>query len=777
MKNLRRINYLFLLAFSFLLLHTQEQIQAQEIMTMTFDDGKKEPGFTFPNFAYWSETQAIYPREANVNMKPAKIIKNEGCFNLISFTKVGGGGSTWRIRDNTGREEFFRRAPTLNWEDVKSVSFKMIEPGNPNGTWDLDNVVYTIPVKIPASKPTVSLSTNNVCPGEPVVLTIDGELNDARKWEVYEGSCEGTLLGSAYGTSFTVNPTSTSTYYVRGVGNCPPPGECSDPITLNVKALSTPFTSVAASADNICPGDEVTLQPLGGASGAGAQIKWYTGPNGTGANIPAAGLPGTDGLGVIRVSPTQTTTYYVRREGDCNTSADFSYTVMVANPITSHPNDVSACIDGNAQFSVSADNNIQRTFQWFYSDDNGSTWIPLQNGGTAPQVSDAASSTLNMSNIPASWDGYLFKATVSADCGLIPSNSAKISLSIRPVIIEHPEDVTVCSGDEVSFTASVTNAPSQRWQESTDDGNTWADMNNSSNVLGVNTSTLTLRNVFSSHSGRRYRLSVSNCETIYSLVVTLTVNFSSPYTKITATRRSSCPGEEVTLTPEGGVDDPGVVTRWYTGSNGTGVQIPNDILNGTILPSITVSPTQNTNYYVRREDGCNNSAEIKHQVQLLPNITEQPSDVNTCVDGSASFSITFSHNQDKTYQWYYSSDNGTTWNDLENGGTAPQVSGAESSRLDLLNIPSTWDSYLFRVFTHIDRPAQNRDCNVTSNSAKISLVMLPPQQKLQTLILLLFVLEVRFALRPLLPMPAVSAGRNQLMMELPGQIWTIHPMS
>ncbi len=727
MKNLR-INYLFLIAFGFLLLHTPEQIHAQDTLTMTFDNGKKEPGFSFTLFKWDKKTKAIFPYAANVNMRPVKISKNEGCFNLISFDRRRGGGSEWRVRDNHGREKKFsnRGTITLNWEDITWVNFKMVGQGsNTNSTWDLDNIVYTIPVKIPASKPTLSLNTNNVCPGEPVVLTIDGELNDASKWEVYEGSCGGTLVGSTSGTSLTVNPTSTTSYYVRGVGNCPPPGECSDPITLNVKVLSTPFTSVSASANNICPGEEVLLQPLGGTSGTGAQIKWYTGPNGTGTNIPAVTIPGGGSSGVIKVSPIQTTTYYARREGDCNISADFSYTVLVGNPITSQPDDVSTCIDGNAQFSITADNTIERTYQWFYSENNGTTWIPLENGGTAPRVSGVVSSKINLSNIPASWDGNLFRVTVSADCGLIPSKSVKLSLGTRAVLIEHPESISVCSGSEVSFTASFDNAISLLWQQSTDDGNTWTDMSNSTNVSGVNTSTLTLRNVYTSFSGRRYRLSATNCKTSYSFGGILTVDFSSPYTKVTASKNNPCPGDEVTLTPEGGTDGPGVVTRWYTGPNGTGVQIPNDVLDGIELPSITVSRIRTTTYYVRREMGCNKSKDKKYTLSILPNIIEQPSDVNTCIDGNASFSITFELDQEKTYQWSYSSDNGVTWNDLANGGTAPRVSGAVSSELNMSNIPASWDAYLFRVFTHIERTYARKNCNVTSTSAKLSLGIRP----------------------------------------------------
>jgi alpha-tubulin suppressor-like RCC1 family protein len=88
--------------------------------------------------------------------------------------------------------------------------------------------------------------------------------------------------------------------------------------TLNTS--STPITAVSVPSSN-CPYTNVTLTASGGISGTGSIIKWYSSPNGTGT------LLGT-GNSII-VSPTGTSTYYVRREGLCNTTADFSVVVNV----------------------------------------------------------------------------------------------------------------------------------------------------------------------------------------------------------------------------------------------------------------------------------------------------------------------------------------------------------------------------------------------------------------------------------------------------------------
>ncbi len=72
-----------------------------------------------------------------------------------------------------------------------------------------------------------------------------------------------------------------------------------------------------------CPNTDITLSAAGGTSGAGAVINWYSGANGTGT------LLGTGGS--VVVAPTATTTYYVRREGLCNNSADDAITINAKN--------------------------------------------------------------------------------------------------------------------------------------------------------------------------------------------------------------------------------------------------------------------------------------------------------------------------------------------------------------------------------------------------------------------------------------------------------------
>ena len=64
-----------------------------------------------------------------------------------------------------------------------------------------------------------SKNKNNICPGISVTLTqVGGSLGTNATWKWYTGGCATTLVGT--GASLVVNPSVTTTYYVRAEGDC-----------------------------------------------------------------------------------------------------------------------------------------------------------------------------------------------------------------------------------------------------------------------------------------------------------------------------------------------------------------------------------------------------------------------------------------------------------------------------------------------------------------------------------------------------------------------------
>ncbi len=99
--------------------------------------------------------------------------------------------------------------------------------------------------------PVLNANTVTICEGDSVVLSVTGgNLNDAIDWQWYTGSCGGTNVGS--GTSLTVAPTTTTSYFVRGEGACVTPGACTQ-----IDVLVNPVFAANETA-TVCEGDDYT---------------------------------------------------------------------------------------------------------------------------------------------------------------------------------------------------------------------------------------------------------------------------------------------------------------------------------------------------------------------------------------------------------------------------------------------------------------------------------------------------------------------------------------
>ena len=106
---------------------------------------------------------------------------------------------------------------------------------------------------------------------------------------------------------------------------------CSFTVTRLEESVKADNITSNREFNNICSGDNITLTVNGGSVGAGSSWKWYTGSCG------GTALPAFNGMSSITVAPAVTTTYFVRAEGQCNTTLCESITVVVS---TTAPNSV-----------------------------------------------------------------------------------------------------------------------------------------------------------------------------------------------------------------------------------------------------------------------------------------------------------------------------------------------------------------------------------------------------------------------------------------------------
>jgi len=119
-----------------------------------------------------------------------------------------------------------------------------------NGAGIYSNIASrTITVNQPPTAPTgisITGAGSTICPGESSTLTATGgSTGTSSYYQWFAGGCGGTVLGT--GQSLSVNPTTTTTYYVRRVGNstCTNVTSCTS-TTITVNTESTIPSSIDA---------------------------------------------------------------------------------------------------------------------------------------------------------------------------------------------------------------------------------------------------------------------------------------------------------------------------------------------------------------------------------------------------------------------------------------------------------------------------------------------------------------------------------------------------
>lgn len=161
-------------------------------------------------------------------------------------------------------------------------------------------------------------SSDTPCLGQEITLTVQGgSLGIGAEWKWYHTSCGGSFVGT--GASLKDVPNGNSTYFVRAEGACNTTNCVSRPIRILFPGQ--PAFGITASADTVLNGASVRLQIVGGSNGSNGRWVWYE--NGCGNGAPVGFGP------TLNIAPGATTTYYVRQEGPCNTTACVFKTVNV----------------------------------------------------------------------------------------------------------------------------------------------------------------------------------------------------------------------------------------------------------------------------------------------------------------------------------------------------------------------------------------------------------------------------------------------------------------
>jgi len=239
---------------------------------------------------------------------------------------------------------------------------------------------HGIPFPVSTAPTSISGATQ-IDYGDYAILKQEGgALGENAKWRWYANECGREL--QAEGEQLKVRPASTTVYFVRAEG---PKGttRCIS-VRVVVNTLSRPADSIDGKK-TICKGASGThLAVSGGKLGKGARWVWY--------KDSCGGQPIGFGDGVD-ISPAVTTHYFVRAEGDDNTTVARGIVVQVIEQGSSAPKSIRGVNDiceGNTVTLQVEGGRLVPGGQWrWYKEQIGSSF-EIGEGAT---ISDKPSST------------------------------------------------------------------------------------------------------------------------------------------------------------------------------------------------------------------------------------------------------------------------------------------------------------------------------------------------------------------------------------------------
>ena len=172
-------------------------------------------------------------------------------------------------------------------------------------------------------------------------------------------------------------------------------------------AASTAPTGISGTS-TICTGGSTTLTVQGGSLGSGANWYWYSG--GCGGTLVGSGTS-------VVVSPTSNTNYYVRAEGDCNTTSCVSLLVSVL------PNNTISLTAGGTQ--TKCINTPITTTTYATTGATGASVTGLPTGVTG----SFASNVVTISGTPTVSGAFTYTVTLTGGCGTV---SATGTITVTP---------------------------------------------------------------------------------------------------------------------------------------------------------------------------------------------------------------------------------------------------------------------------------------------------------------------------------------------------------
>ena len=344
--------------------------------------------------------------------------------------------------------------------------------------------------------------------------------------------------------------------------------------------------------------------------------------------------------------------------------------------------------------------------------------------------------TIPQAAAPSTTTSYKIVASLPSCTNTDITDVTTVTVEGPLTISTHPSDSIICDLGNASFTVVADGGVgtlSYQWQESTNGGTTFNNISNGGIYSGATTSTLSLTAATDAMDGNQYKvlINTSACSASASNSATLTVEGAISITADPNNQTICDLGNttfSVTVANESGS---GAFSYQWQESTDGGTTF-NNISNGGIYSGATSSiltltaatdAMDDNRYQVLVSTGaCSaiTSAEATLVVEGSISISTQPDDSAICANDNTSFSVSVANESGSgtiTYQWQESTDGGTTFNNIADGGV---YSGTNTASLTITGAIIGMDNNQYQLV------ANTGACSaITSNAATLSVFNLP----------------------------------------------------
>ncbi len=510
------------------------------------------------------------------------------------------------------------------------VTITVVPPTNPG------NVTADATVCATSNGGTLSITgfTGDIVQGE---YSVDNGLN----WNLVPNSNNTTTI------PYTNLPVTTQ--FKALVKNSVCPAVYSNIVTITV--LQAVTTADAGANQQLCATSSATLAANNPTSGTGTWTQ-VSGP--TTAGFVNAGAYNTNVTGLITGS-------YVFRwtitNGACASSQDDVTIVIDPATVPGTVSGTALVCYGNNSGTLNLNGYTGSIVRWEYSIDGGSGWINIANNTNSYTYSNLTATTL-------------FRASVqSGVCMEQFTNNVLVTINPLTVAGTISSDATVCTGsNNGTLTLNGYTGSVLQWENSTDNGNNWAVIANTTNHLNYNNITATTI----------YRALVQNgiCASQYSTQVTITVNPATVAGTLSSDATVCASSNNGTLSL---ASHTGNILRWErSADNGNSWVFIANTTNSFTYTNLTVS----TMYRAVVQSGVcalqysNNVTIIVNPVTIAGTLS---SNATVCVAANNG-TLTLSGFTGSIIQWESSAD-GNTWTPIANSTNAHSYTNLTTTTL------------------------------------------------------------------------------------------------